>query len=267
VKSKNLPLGLATDYPQNYAPDLLFPIARAESREPLGIVAPLPFSGTDIWNAWELTWLGQGGVPRVATAEMRVPADSPHLIESKSLKLYLGSFAMTEFATDEAVVTALTKDLSAAAGARVTVELNPDVDIGAPAGDCIDSLEVTCEPGDVDSGLLQADDADIVHESLHSHLLRSLCPVTSQPDMASLVVNYVGPRIDRASLLRYIVSFRQHQDFHEACVERMFVDILARCRPQALSVCARYTRRGGIDINPYRSSGDERPPNTRLWRQ
>jgi 7-cyano-7-deazaguanine reductase len=267
VKSKNLPLGRETDYPQNYAPDTLFPIARAESREALGIVAPLPFSGTDIWNAWELTWLGRGGLPRVATAEIRVPADSPNLIESKSLKLYLGSFAMTEFTSDEAVVTALTKDLSAAAGAGVTVELDPDVAIGVLEGDCIDTLGITCEPGDVDPGLLQADDGDIVHESLHSHLLRSLCPVTSQPDMASLVVNYVGPRIDRAALLRYIVSFRQHQDFHEACVERIFVDILGRCRPQALSVCARYTRRGGIDINPYRSSGDERPANTRLWRQ
>jgi 7-cyano-7-deazaguanine reductase len=268
VKKTKLPLGRETDYPQNYAPDTLFPIARAESREPLGIVLPLPFSGVDVWNAWELTWLDRGGRPRIATAEIRVPADSPNLIESKSLKLYLGSFAMTEFANDEAVVTALAKDLSAAAGAGVEVELNPDVAIGELEGDCIDAHEVVCdEARDADPRSLQASNGDIVHESLHSHLLRSLCPVTAQPDIASLVVNYVGPRIDRASLLRYVVSFRQHQDFHEACVERMFVDILRRCRPQALSVYARYTRRGGIDINPYRSTGDERPPNTRLWRQ
>ena len=267
MKGTNLPLGRETDYPQNYAPDVLFPIARGQSREPLGISDPLPFTGTDIWNAWELTWLGPNGVPRVATAEIRVPAESPNLVESKSLKLYLGSFAMTEFAGDEAVVTALTKDLSAATGAGVEVDLDPGVAIGSLDGDCIDALDVSCDAGDVAPELLQADAGNFVDESLHSHLLRSLCPVTSQPDMASLVVHYSGPRIDRASLLRYIVSFRQHQDFHEACVERMFVDILGRCGPEKLAVYARYTRRGGIDINPYRSSGDERPANTRLWRQ
>ena len=268
MKETKLPLGRETGYPQNYAPETLFPIPRAESRETLGIASsPLPFAGVDIWNAWELTWLGRGGLPRVATAEIRVPADSPNLVESKSLKLYLGSLAMTEFPNDEAVVTTLAKDLSAAAGTGVEVELNPDLAVGELEGECIDALEVTCDSGDTDSGLLQADDENIAHESLHSHLLRSLCPVTGQPDIGSLVVNYVGPRLERASLLRYVVSFRRHQDFHEACVERIFVDILRRCRPQALSVYARYTRRGGIDINPYRSTGNERPANTRLWRQ
>ncbi len=267
MNDTNLPLGRATDYPQTYAPDLLFPIARQQSREALGLVEPLPFKGADIWNAWELTWLGPNGVPRVATAEVRIPATSPRLVESKSLKLYLGSFAMTQFEHDDAVLATLTKDLAAAVGAEVEVVLDPDVAICALAGDCVDGLDVACDAADIAPQLLHADAGERVAESLHSHLLRSLCPVTSQPDMASLVVTYKGPRIDRAALLAYVVSFRQHQDFHETCVERIFVDILERCRPEQLAVHARYTRRGGIDINPYRSNGDERPANTRLWRQ
>ena len=267
MKNGKLPLGRDTDYPQNYAPDVLFPIARDESRVPLGIAAPLPFTGTDIWNAWELTWLAPGGVPRVATAEIRVPAGSPHLVESKSLKLYLGSFAMSEFADDAAVCAAIESDLSAVTGAAVEVALDTDVAIVEPDGTCIDAAAGDCAVTDVDASLLTADDADIVDESLHTHLLRSLCPVTNQPDLGSLIVSYTGPRIDPAALLRYVVSFRQHQDFHEACVERMFIDILERCRPTRLSIHARYQRRGGIDINPFRSTQDERPANTRLWRQ
>ena len=267
MKDTTLPLGRETDYPQIYAPETLFPIAREESRAPLGIREPLPFAGTDIWNAWELTWLGPGNVPRVATAEIRVPAESPNLIESKSLKLYLGSFAMSGFPDDAAVAAAISKDLSAAAGASVEVLLDADASIDALEGDCIDGLEANCTAGDVDTSLLRADPEDITEETLHTHLLRSLCPVTNQPDLGSLVVSYKGPRIDRAALLQYVVSFRQHNDFHEACVERIFVDILERCRPQRLSVYARYQRRGGIDINPFRSSANERPANTRTWRQ
>lgn len=267
MKETRLPLGRETDYPQIYAPDTLFPIAREESRAPLGMGEPLPFTGVDIWNAWELTWLGPGGVPRIATAEIRIPAESPHLIESKSLKLYVGSFAMSEFPGDAAVVAAIAKDLTAAAGAEVEVTLDTDVSIAALEGDCIDALEATCAASDVDAGLLQADADEIVEESLHTHLLRSLCPVTNQPDLGSLVVSYAGPRIDRAALLQYVVSFRRHNDFHEACVERIFVDILEHCGPKRLSVYARYQRRGGIDINPFRSNTDERPSNTRTWRQ
>ena len=267
MKETTLPLGRETDYPQIYAPETLFPIAREQSRAPLGIGEPLPFAGVDIWNAWELTWLGKGGVPRISTAEIRVPAASPNLVESKSLKLYLGSFAMSEFPDDEAVAAAISKDLSAAAGVAVEVSLNADVRIGALEGDCIDALDVICDASDVDSSLLRADAATATEETLHTHLLRSLCPVTNQPDLGSLVVSYAGPRIDRATLLQYVVSFREHNDFHEACVERIFVDILKRCRPQQLSVYARYQRRGGIDINPFRSSTDERPANTRTWRQ
>jgi 7-cyano-7-deazaguanine reductase len=267
VETGKLPLGRETDYPQNYAPDVLFPIARGESREPLGLAGPLPFSGTDIWNAWELTWLGPGRLPKVATAEIRVPAESPNLVESKSLKLYLGSYAMSEFDDDAAVCAAIGTDLSAVTGAVVDVALNADVAVVEPDGTCIDNADAECTATDVDASLLAADDGEIVDECLHTHLLRSLCPVTNQPDLGSLIVCYAGPRIDPAALLRYIVSFRLHQDFHEACVERMFVDILERCRPTRLSIHGRYQRRGGIDINPFRSSQDERPANTRLWRQ
>ena len=267
MKNGKLPLGRETDYPQNYAPDVLFPIAREDSRGPLGIASPPPFYGTDIWNAWELTWLGPGGVPRVATAEIRVPAESPFLIESKSMKLYLGSFAMSEFGDDKGVLDAMRQDLSAAAGADVEVALDVDASIAAAQGTCIDNLDIVCDGDAVDARLLIADDNDVVEDALHTHLLRSLCPVTNQPDLGSLIVRYAGPRIDPAGLLGYVVSLRRHNDFHEACVERIFVDIRDRCGPQRLSVCARYLRRGGIDINPFRSSEPERPGNGRLWRQ
>lgn len=267
MKDINLPLGRETDYPQNYAPQVLCPIARADSRAPLGISAPLPFSGEDIWNAWELTWLGPSGLPCIATAELRFPVSSPCIVESKSLKLYLGSFAMTTFASHADVRDAIERDLGACAGARVGVTLNADVAVATLGGDSIDSPGVDCTAYEVDPGLLRSDDADPVSECLHTHLLRSLCPVTNQPDIGSLEIAYSGPRIDRAALLRYVVSFREHNDFHEACVERMFVDIRERCRPTELSLHARYQRRGGIDINPYRSTAGESPANTRLWRQ
>lgn len=267
MNATNLPLGKNTDYPQNYAPELLCSIARRESREPLGIVEPLPFSGADIWNAWELTWLGPTGLPRVATARFEVPATSPNLVESKSLKLYLGSFAMTRFETPADVAGAIEADLSGQAGAPVAVTLNPEAAIAGPEGRNIDTLDVECTPGDVDAGLLAASNGDLVAETLNTHLLRSLCPVTGQPDIGSVVIRYAGPRIDAKALLGYIVSYRQHPDFHEACVERMFVDILERCRPDELTVFARYQRRGGIDINPFRTNAGATPEDRRLWRQ
>ena len=173
---------------------------------------------------------------------------------------------MSEFDSPAAVREAIAADLSAASGGDVEVELNPDVSIGQLDGRCVDTLASEFDATDVDAAVLQTGD-ERVEESLHSHLLRSLCPVTAQPDMGSLEIRYSGPRIDGGALLRYIVSFRQHQDFHEACVERIFVDILERCQPERLSVYARYTRRGGIDINPFRSSDTSSPTNTRLWRQ
>ncbi len=267
-----IPLGRATAYPERYSPELLYAIARTDSRAALGIGDDLPFHGTDIWNAWELTWLDKAGLPQVATVEISVPAKSPKIIESKSLKLYLGSFAMTQFGSDASVAAALSRDLSASVGTGIDIRLRrlPSMDgtvIEQLPGDCIDTITANCATFEVDPGLLRADAGDVVTETMHSHLLRSLCPVTNQPDMGSVVFSYEGPRIDRAGLLRYIVSYRQHHDFHEACVERMFVEILERCRPEKLSVYARYQRRGGIDINPFRSNYESAVPNIRLWRQ
>ncbi len=265
------PLGRATDYPDRYSPAALYAIARTKSRGALGLSDPLPFVGFDFWNAWELSWLDSAGLPQVAVAEIRVPADSPNIIESKSLKLYLGSFAMTRFASSAEVPDAISRDLSECTGADVDVQLrlprSTHWGVARFPGHCLDKLDVVCETYDVEAGLLRADPEDAVSEELYSHLLRSLCPVTSQPDTASVLISYKGPRIDREGLLRYIVSYRQHQDFHEACVERMFVDILEHCQPEKLSVYARYQRRGGIDINPFRSNHERDAPNVRLWRQ
>jgi len=272
VKDTNLPLGQETDYPHKYAPEVLCPISRSETRATLGLTDELPFTGVDIWNAWELTWLGPGDLPRVATAEIHVPADSPNIVESKSLKLYLNSFAMSSFASGTAVAETIARDLSPCVGTSAKVSVLPVAGTEARqtarlAGACLDDLEVACTDWEVNADQLHADAATIVTEDLHTHLLRSLCPVTAQPDIGSLQISYRGPGIDHAGLLRYIVSFREHNDFHEACIERMFVDLLERCACDALTVHARYQRRGGIDINPLRSNSGERPINLRLWRQ
>lgn len=266
------PLGQQSEYPDKYSAELLFAIERAESRATLGLSGDLPFHGVDVWNAWELTWLASNGQPRVATVEISVPADSPNIVESKSLKLYLNSFAMTSFASADAVRELFSADLGRCTGSDVKVTLAElpapeDTVVAVLPGACIDELDVACDSPHVDAALLKSDENEIVTESLHSHVLRSLCPVTSQPDLGSVLISYSGPKIDRASLLRYIVSFRKHNDFHEACVERIFLDILAQCRPAKLTVYARYQRRGGIDINPFRSNFETEVPNLRLWRQ
>jgi len=270
--TEKIPLGRTTAYPELYSPGLLYAIARTGNREALGLGVDLPFHGTDIWNAWELTWLDTDGLPQVGTAEIRIPAESPNIIESKSLKLYLNSFAMTHYISIGDVAETIEHDLSSAADADVAVRVQrPTETDAAPVeqlpGDSLDNQRISCDAYEIDAALLSANVDDIVTESLNSHLLRSLCPVTSQPDTASLLVSYTGPRIDRAGLLRYIVSYRQHQDFHETCVERMFIDIMGRCKPEKLSVYARYQRRGGIDINPFRSNYETDAPNTRLWRE
>ena len=272
MKNHKLPLGETSAYPDKYSPDELCAISRAESRGTLGLSGELPFHGVDIWNVWELTWLGQSGCPIVATAELRVPADSPNIIESKSLKLYLNSYSMSRFASTAEVAATIGEDLSDCAGARVDVSVSQVNRTEARrsarlAGPCLDSIVVDCDAFEVDANLLQADRSTIAAEDLHTHLLRSLCPVTAQPDLASLQISYRGPKIDRASLLRYVVSYRQHSDFHESCIERIFVELMARCAPEQLSVHARYQRRGGIDINPYRSNTGGSPLNLRLWRQ
>lgn len=272
MNETNLPLGRETDYPQKYTPEVLCPIARAESRAPLGLTDDLPFTGIDLWNAWELTWLGAGDVPRVATAEIHVPADSPNLVESKSLKLYLNSFAMSSFESETAVAETIARDLAPCIGTPVKVSVLPvsGTEARQPArlaGTCLDDLRVSCTDWEVNANLLQADSSTVVTEDLHTHLLRSLCPVTAQPDIGSLQISYRGPKIDQAGLLRYVVSFREHNDFHEACIERMFIDLLGRCACEELTLHARYQRRGGIDINPVRTNTTEPVQNLRLWRQ
>lgn len=266
------PLGRAADYPQEYTPQVLFGIARANARAPLLTDSVLPFSGEDIWNAWELSWLDLRGKPVVAIAELRVPADSSHIIESKSLKLYLNSLANTRFADSSDLQKLICKDLTAVAGAPVNVTVVSATDamndeIVRLPGTCIDDLPLSPDNGGPDAALLEADLQHVLSETLHSHLLRSNCPVTNQPDTGSIMVRYSGPRISAGSLLEYIVSYRNHNDFHEACVERIFVDIKQRCKPENLTVYARYNRRGGLDINPFRTDFEKAPDNGRLWRQ
>jgi len=268
------PLGKPTEYRAAYAPDLLYPIPRQLKRDELCLDgAALPFVGEDLWNAYELSWLNPKGKPVVAVGTLRVPADSPNLIESKSLKLYFNSLNQTVFANTDAVAATLGVDLSAAAGAPVAVELQPlgnrpAAQIGYPEGVLLDDLDIACDAYQPAPQLLTTLAGPVVEETLYSHLLKSNCLVTGQPDWAMLVVRYRGRPLDRAGLLRYIVSFRQHNEFHEQCVERIFCDISRRCRPEALAVHARYTRRGGLDINPFRSSGGFAVPgNAREIRQ
>jgi len=267
---KENPLGRDTDYPERYDRELLYPVERAAGRS-FASGDALPFHGVDLWTAWELTWLDPGGRPVAAVLRFEVPADSPWLVESKSVKLYLDSFSMTRFDSAAAVRERIEEDLSRAAGARVRVrvttagESHMD-DIAGLPGHCIDD-EALVEPSFEPRAALLRVGGETVGEALHTHLLRSLCPVTGQPDIGSLLVDYRGPRIDRAALLAYVVGFRRHEGFHEACVERMFMDIRARCRPERLTVYARYCRRGGIDINPFRTNTDAKAPNLRLWRQ
>ncbi|MGB5511773.1 MAG: NADPH-dependent 7-cyano-7-deazaguanine reductase QueF [Woeseiaceae bacterium] len=272
MTNRELALGRVTDCPDSYAPEVLDAIPRARHREQLGITAELPFAGADVWNAWELTWLGDGRRPAAATARIVVPVNSPNIIESKSLKLYLNSFAMTEFASAKDVEQSIGDDLSRCVGSPVDVRLaavssTEARTVARLAGRCLDDLDVDCADWEVNAGLLRADSDNIVTADLHTHLLRSLCPVTAQPDTGSLQISYRGPTIDAAGLLRYIVSYRQHSDFHESCIERMFIDIRERCQPLDLTLHARYQRRGGIDINPYRSTSAQKPRDLRLWRQ
>lgn len=267
------PLGKDTPYADRYDPSLLFAIARDGNRAELGLAERLPFHGVDIWNAYELSWLDPRGKPVVALAEFRVPAASSQLIESKSLKLYLNGFAGERIADAATLTSTLTRDLSEAAGAVVGVQLS-DASAAAHAisdldGHLLDGQSIDIDYyGPPDADFLRADlAATPVAETLVSHLLRSNCPVTGQPDWGSVQIAYRGAPIDHAGLLRYLVSFRNHNEFHEHCVERIFVDLTQRCAPQQLSVYARYTRRGGLDINPFRSSTPITPDNLRSARQ
>mgnify|MGYP000205041199 CR=1 FL=1 len=272
---ENTLLGRAVDHQPAYAPSILMPIPRAVTREALGICDALPFAGVDRWTGFELGWLEPGGKPRVAVLRAAVPADSPCLIESKSFKLYLNSYARERMEHLESVQAQIEADLSAAAGAPVSVELLaprewPRLAPQELPGTVIDDLPANIQAtASIDTSALGADPARMVGESLVSHLLKSNCPVTGQPDWASVVIDYRGPAIERSGLLRYLVSFREVREFHEQCVERIFLDITRYCAPEWLAVEARYTRRGGLDINPRRVTPGNPPAlaDRRHWRQ
>ncbi|UZE97677.1 NADPH-dependent 7-cyano-7-deazaguanine reductase QueF [Alkalimarinus alittae] len=273
VDLSNSLLGKSTDYVDQYSPALLYPLPRLDKRDELGIdSSKLPFNGVDIWNSYELSWLAPSGKPQVALVEFSIPCDSPNIIESKSFKLYLNSLNQTVFESTNQLEGVLAKDLSAVAGREVGVNiisLEQGVDLfsGSEQRQLIDSLDIDGFGYEVDASTLTANKGDRVEQQLVSHLLKTNCPVTGQPDWASVLIDYTGNAIDQAGLLRYIVSYRNHQDFHEQCVERIFIDIMARCAPEKLTVYARYTRRGGLDINPLRTTDSSFSGNIRLSRQ
>jgi 7-cyano-7-deazaguanine reductase len=274
-------LGRASAYVDRYDAGLLFPIPRATQREAMGIRAqPLPFFGADLWTAFELSWLNPRGKPQLAIAHFTVPCETPNIIESKSFKLYLNSFNSTVFASVEAVRDRLRSDLSEAAWRGAEQAAGIGVRLMAPElfdrervqeldGLDLDRLDIECTRYQPAPELLSSDTTQApVSETLCSRLLKSNCLVTGQPDWGSVQIRYSGPQIDQAGLLAYIVSFRNHNEFHEPCVERMFRDIWERCQPNKLAVYARYTRRGGLDINPFRTSWPQAlPPNVRTARQ
>lgn len=272
--AEHSPLGKSSEYIATYTPSLLFPIPRAAKWAELGLSAEtLPYVGVDFWNCFELSWLLPSGKPVVAIGEFCIPADSPNIIESKSFKLYLNSLNQTPFVDTASLEAVLRADLSAAAGKPVGVRVRRLSEVQAEGmvalpGACIDDLEISVSDyAHPRPELLRCDASRVVEEVVHSHLLKSNCPVTSQPDWGSVVVEYRGAALDHASLLAYLVSFRQHSDFHEQCVERIFLDLQRLLKPEKLTVYARYVRRGGLDINPYRSTEKVAFQNLRLVRQ
>lgn len=270
VNSEFNPLGKVSAYKDTYDASLLFPIDRNESWKAQGLDRnSAAFFGVDIWNGYEISWLNVKGKPLACLAEFRIPAASQFLIESKSFKLYLNSFNQSRFADAEEVRALMVKDLSAAAGAAVDVIFHPlDAQFPqAPQALCIDDLDIEVSSYQPDATLLKNSEGQF-DGWLCSHLLKSNCPVTGQPDWGSIFIYYRGKKIDEKSLLAYVISLRQHQDFHEQCCERTFHDIWQQCQPEELTVYARYVRRGGLDINPFRSSNKNAPvENFRLVRQ
>ena len=276
------PLGKVVDYPSAYAPQLLFAIERDAGRAELGLALDigskatkaLPFTGEDLWTAYEISGCDTKGKPWVAVGEFSLPCESPFIVESKSLKLYLNSLNQHRFASLQAARKTIADDLSRVAGASVAVQLYSIDDYARKGltvfdGQCLDTLDVDCAVYQPDADLLGfSGEADTrVDETLYSHLMKSNCPVTGQPDWATIYVRYSGRPICHRSLLRYLVSYREHQGFHEQCVERVFLDILQHCHPSNLIVSARYTRRGGLDINPTRRLNAEPVDWARTGRQ
>ncbi len=273
-------LGQASAYVDQYDAGLLFPLPRETKRREIGITGSVPFLGADLWTAFELSWLNPRGKPQVALAHITVPCESTHIVESKSFKLYLNSFNNSIFASADEVRDRIRTDVSAAIWHGGTLQSSAGVRLLLPeqlerekvqelAGLSIDRLDVECTRYQPAPELLSAAlDEKPVDEVLVSHLLKSNCLVTGQPDWGSVQISYSGPQIDQAGLLQYIVSYRNHNEFHEQCVERIYMDVLTRCKPTKLAVYARYTRRGGLDINPWRTSHPQSPPaNVRTARQ
>lgn len=269
----SMPLGQVSAYVDEYTPELLFPLPRAQARSELlenHPAAELPFVGEDIWTAYELTWLDTQGRPQAAIAQLSVPCESPAMVESKSMKLCLNSLAQTRFATHELLRQQLVDDLSQAFGAPVQVTLSALDDwSGAPLpGRCVDNAEVEINQYSRNPKLLQCHPNTTEQQlALYSHQFRSLCPVTGQPDFASIWLEYSGPSIDEGSLFAYLVSYRTHSGFHENAIEQIFMDLQQCCGCTALTVYGRFLRRGGIDINPFRSTQQQQAPAWRLARQ
>jgi 7-cyano-7-deazaguanine reductase len=273
-------LGKPAPFVDQYDPTLLFPLSRLPKRVELGLHGAVPFFGADLWTAFELSWLTPRGKPQVAIAHITVPCETPNIVESKSFKLYLNSFSNTSFASADEVRDRLRADLSeavwrgapsqASVGVRI---LTPDRFDREPIeeldGLSLDRLDIECTHYTPAPELLVATFGEQpVEEVLTSNLLKSNCLVTGQPDWGSVQIRYTGPQIEQGGLLQYLVSFRNHNEFHEQCVERIFMDIWRRCKPVKLAVYARYTRRGGLDINPFRTSHPvATPPNVRTARQ
>ena len=269
-----LKLGQKTEYKSQYDASLLQPVPRRLNREGLGIIEDQPFNqGADVWTCYELSWLNPNGLPQVAIADVSIDFKSENLIESKSFKLYLNSFNQTKFASIEEVEETIAKDLSQCASGQVSVKIHKLADytnqpIMNFAGKCIDEQEIQIDSYAFSNQYLEnVAEGEIVEETLVSHLLKSNCLITSQPDWGSVQIHYIGKQLNREKLLRYLVSFREHNEFHEQCVERIFTDLMQFAKPEKLTVYARYTRRGGLDINPFRSNFESVPTNLRMARQ
>ncbi len=267
------PLGRKTTYVDTYTPSLLCPVPRWDAREELGLAPDaLPFHGMDAWNVYELSWLNARGLPQVAMAEIIIPCTTRNLVESKSLKLYINSFANSRFDSRQAVRNAIESDLGACVEGAVDVQVMTlseaeQVPLWQPAGTCLDVLDLEVDNYEHDPQLAGTEQGADRTETLYSHLLRSRCPVTGQPDWGTLVVRYTGAPFNHAGLLRYIVSLRNHEALHEQLIERIFCELREQCQPRHLTVQGRFTRRGGVDINPFRSDFEDMPPNRRVVRQ
>lgn len=267
-------LGKKTEYDHPYDPEILFAIPRLEKRNEMGISHPLPFFGFDLWNHYEVSWLNQKGKPEVALSEISYNCESKFIIESKSMKLYFNSLNHTHFENAEAVRNTVRNDLEKKIGRGVSVNIIPLTlsqnhhAIHDFSGTCLDDLDIECATYLVDPNFLTTN-TEVIEETVYSHLLKSNCLVTKQPDWGSIQISYKGKEINKEGLLRYLISFRNHNEFHEQCIERIFMDIMKQCQPEELTIYGRYTRRGGLDINPYRSTKNilDHDKNLRLVRQ